>query len=200
VVTRIARRHGILIIADEVQCGMGRTGKMFAFEHFQDFRPDIIALAKGIASGMPLGVMIARSELMTWGPGAHASTFGGNPVCLAAALETVRLLQSEYLLNATKVGIHLKLRLQRLMDTHPEIGDVRGLGMMLGVDSVKDRDSKGHATDLRHANVAECFKRGLLVLGEGASTIRLSRPLLIVAEQAECASRIISDSISAATA
>jgi 4-aminobutyrate aminotransferase len=120
-------------------------------------------------------------------------------VCLASALETVRLLESEYMLNATKVGIHLKLRLQRLMDVHPEIGDVRGLGLMLGVDFVKDRDSKGHATDLRHAIVSECFKRGLLVLGAGASTIRLSPPLLIDAEQADCAAQILSESISAAT-
>ena len=197
---RIARKHGILIIADEVQCGMGRTGKMFAFEHFHDFHPDIIALAKGIASGMPLGVMIARSELMTWGPGAHASTFGGNPVCLAAALETVRLLESEYVMNATKVGIHLKLRLQQLLDVHPVIGDVRGLGLMLGIDIVKDRDSRAHDGELRNAIVTECFKRGLLVLGAGASTIRLSPPLMIGTEQADCAATILSEAISAASA
>jgi 4-aminobutyrate aminotransferase len=197
---KIARKHGILIVADEVQSGMGRTGKMFAFEHFADFHPDIIALAKGIASGLPLGVMIARSELMTWGPGAHASTFGGNPVCLAAALETVRLLESEYVENAMKVGIHLKLRLQRLMDVHPAIGDVRGFGLMLGVDVVKDRETKAIHPDLRNAVVMECFKRGLLVLGAGASTIRLSPPLVIDEEQADCASQIISEAITAATA
>lgn len=196
---RIARKHGILIIADEVQSGMGRTGKMFAFEHFHDFHPDIIALAKGIASGMPLGVMIARSELMTWGPGAHASTFGGNPVCLAAALETVRLLESECIANAVKTGIHLKLRLQQLLDVHPVIGDVRGVGLMLGLDIVRDRISKAHDAELRNAIVTECFKRGLLVLGAGASTIRLSPPLIIDAEQADCAARILSEAISAAT-
>lgn len=197
---RVARKHGILIVADEVQCGMGRTGKMFAFEHFPDFHPDIIALAKGIASGMPLGVMMARSELMTWEPGAHASTFGGNPVCLAAALETVRLLESEYMLHAAKVGIHLKLRLQQLMDVHSVIGDVRGLGLMLGIDIVKDRDSKAPDTERRNAIVSECFQRGLLVLGAGASTIRLSPPLVIDVEQADCAAQILSEAIAAATA
>src|SRR5688572_6280506 len=136
---RIARKHGILIVADEVQCGMGRTGRMFGFEHFTDFHPDIIALAKAIASGLPLGVMMAKSELMTWEPGAHASTFGGNPVCLAAALETVRLLEEQYMSNAKTVGALLKTRLQKLMTTHAAVGDIRGLGLMLGVDIVKDR-------------------------------------------------------------
>src|SRR6185295_13774333 len=125
---RIARKHGILIIADEVQCGMGRTGKMFAFEHFHDFHPDIVALAKGFASGLPLGVMIARSELMTWEPGAHASTFGGNPVCLVAALETLKLLQTEYVSNAAKVGSFMKTELQQLLKIHSVVGDIRGLG------------------------------------------------------------------------
>ncbi len=197
---RVARKHGILIVADEVQCGMGRTGRMFAFEHFHDFHPDIVAVAKGIASGMPLGVMMARSELMTWGPGAHASTFGGNPVCLAAALETVRLIESECRANAATIGIHLKLRLQQLMDLHPVIGDVRGLGLMLGVDIVTDRTSKAQGTELRHAIVSECFRRGLLVLGAGPSTIRLSPPLVINVDQADCAVNILSEAISAVTA
>ena len=197
---RIARKYGILVIADEVQCGMGRTGRMFAFQHFKDFQPDIIALAKGIASGMPLGITIARSELMTWGPGAHASTFGGNPVCLAAAIETVRLLESEYVANAAKIGAFMKPRLQQLMNVHPEIGAVRGLGLMLGIEFVKDRGTKAMNVELRNAIIPECFKRGLLVLGAGPSTIRLSPPLLIDEEQAECAIQILSESISAATA
>jgi 4-aminobutyrate aminotransferase len=197
---RVARKHGILIVADEVQCGMGRTGRMFAFEHFPGFHPDIVALAKGVASGLPLGVMIARAELMTWEPGAHASTFGGNPVCLAAAMETVRLLESEYVRNAEKVGAFLKTRLQQLMDAHTALGDVRGIGLMLGLDIVKDRVSRAKNPELRDAIVVECFKRGLLVLGAGTSTIRLSPPLLIDEEQADCAVRLISESISAATA
>lgn len=195
----IAHKYGILLVADEVQCGMGRTGKMFAFEHFKDFRPDIVALAKGIASGMPLGVAIARSELMTWEPGAHASTFGGNPVCLAAALETVRLLESEYVANAAKIGGYLKPKLQQLMTVYPQIGDVRGLGLMLGIDFVKDRAQKTLNVELRNAVIGECFKRGLLVLGAGPSTIRLSPPLLIDEEQVDCAIRILSESVAAAT-
>lgn len=197
---RIARKYGILIIADEVQCGMGRTGKMFGFEHFSGFHPDIVAIAKAIASGLPLGLMMARSELMIWGPGAHASTFGGNPVCLAAAMETIRLLQSEYVSNAAKVGAFIKPRLEQLMSTHSVIGDVRGLGLMLGLDIVKDRATRARHPELRDAIVVECFKRGLLLLGAGTSTIRLSPPLLIDEEQAECAVRILSESISAATA
>src|SRR6188768_328861 len=131
----IARKNGILLVADEVQSGMGRSGRMFAFEHF-DCQPDIIALAKGIASGLPLGVMMARSDLMTWEPGAHASTFGGNPVSLAAALETVRLLQEKYVANSAKVGAFLKSRILELKAQHPRIGDVRGFGLMIGIQIV----------------------------------------------------------------
>src|SRR4029079_17335122 len=130
---KIARKHGILLVADEVQAGMGRTGKMFAFEHF-NFHPHIIAIAKGIASGMPLGVMMARSELMTWEPGAHASTFGGNPVCLAAALETVRLLEEQYVANAASVGAFLLGKLQELLKGQKTVVDVRGRGLMIGVE------------------------------------------------------------------
>ena len=197
---RLARRYGILIVADEVQCGMGRTGKMFAFEHFDGFEPDIVALAKGIASGMPLGVTIARSDLMTWEPGAHASTFGGNPVSLAAAVETVRLLEAGLVENAARVGAHLKARLTGLLSRFPVVGDVRGLGLMLGVDFVRDRESKAHHTELRNAVVLECFKRGLLVLGAGASTIRLSPPLIVDVEQADCAAGLLAEAIAAAAA
>jgi 4-aminobutyrate aminotransferase len=184
---RIAREHGILLIADEVQCGMGRSGKMFGFEHF-DFHPDIIAIAKGIASGMPLGVMMARSEIMTWEPGAHASTFGGNPVCLAAALETVRLLEDRYVANSAKVGDFMRAKLERLKDRLSVIVDVRGRGLMLGVEV------KGN--ELRDAVIDECFRRGLLVLGAGRTTIRLSPPLMIDSEQAEFAVDMLSDAIS----
>jgi 4-aminobutyrate aminotransferase len=192
----IAHNYGILIVADEVQSGMGRTGKMFAFEHF-DCQPDIIALAKGIASGLPLGVMMARSDLMTWEPGAHASTFGGNPVSLAAALETIRLLQGQYVANSAKVGAFLKSRLVALMAHHPRIGDVRGFGLMIGIQVVRDPGTREWDPVLRDALIQECFNRGLLVLGAGPSSIRISPPLMIDEEQAECAVEILTSAMAA---
>jgi 4-aminobutyrate aminotransferase len=185
---KIARKHGILLIADEVQSGMGRTGKMFAFEHF-DFHPDIVALAKGIASGMPLGVTIARAEIMKWEPGAHASTFGGNPVCLAAALETVRLLEEQYMANAAAVGDFLQRKLQQTLKGHKSVIDVRGRGLMIGVEI------KTH--ELRDRIINECFNRGLLVLGAGPSTVRLSPPLIIDEEQATFAAETFAEAIAA---
>lgn len=190
----IAKKHGILMIADEVQCGMGRTGRMFAFEHF-DFHPDIVALAKGIASGMPLGVMMAHADLMTWEPGAHASTFGGNPVCLAAALETVRLLEEKYVANSATVGAFMKKRLQELLVSSSNVGDVRGLGLMIGVEIVKDRNTREKNPQLRDAIIEDCFKQGLLLLGAGPSSIRLSPPLMIDQEQAESAAQILSEAV-----
>jgi 4-aminobutyrate aminotransferase len=182
----IARKHGILLVADEVQSGMGRTGKMFAFEHF-NFRPDIVAIAKGIASGMPLGVMIARADIMTWPPGAHASTFGGNPVCLAAALETVRLIQEKYMANAANVGEFTMTKLKTNIGSHPSVTDVRGRGLMIGVEVAKNRD----------AIIEECFRRGVLVLGAGPNTIRLSPPLMVDEEQAAFAVDTLFEAISA---
>jgi 4-aminobutyrate aminotransferase len=185
---RIARKHGILLVADEVQSGMGRTGKWFAFEHF-DFHPDIVTLAKGIASGMPLGVMMAHADVMTWDPGAHASTFGGNPVCLAAALETVRLLEERYISNAVKIGDVLRNKLEQMMQGSNVITEVRGRGLMIGVQ-VKTQA-------LRDRIIMECFRRGVLVLGAGASTIRLSPPLIVDEEQAEFAVQTLSTVIAA---
>jgi 4-aminobutyrate aminotransferase len=184
----IARRHGILLVADEVQSGMGRTGRMFAFEHF-DFHPDIVAIAKGIASGMPLGVMMAHADLMTWEPGAHASTFGGNPVCLAAALETIRLIEAHYMANAATIGEFLRGELAAVKERHNAIVDVRGRGLMIGVQV--------STAELRDLIINECFRRGLLLLGAGASTIRLSPPLMIDEEQASFAAATISEVISA---
>jgi 4-aminobutyrate aminotransferase len=183
---KIARKHGILLVADEVQSGMGRTGKMFAFEHF-NFHPDIVAIAKGIASGMPLGVMVARADIMTWPPGAHASTFGGNPVCLAAAIETVRLLQEKYIANAAKVGEFMMTRLKAKIAGQPGVTDVRGRGLMIGIEVTKNRD----------AVIEECFRRGLLVLGAGPNAIRISPPLLVDEEQAAFAVDVLSEAISA---
>ena len=193
---KIARKHGILLIADEVQCGMGRTGKMFGFEHF-DFHPDIVAIAKGIASGMPLGVTMAHPDVMTWQPGAHASTFGGNPVCLAAALETVRLLQEQYVANSAKMGAFIRPKLEKLMSRHAVISDVRGLGLMIGVEITKDRKTREKAPELRDAIINECFHRGLLILAAGPSTIRLSPPLMVDEEQAQFAVDTLSDAIAA---
>jgi len=183
---RLADKYGILIIADEVQCGMGRTGKMFASEHF-DFVPDIIALAKGIASGMPLGAMIARADVMDWTPGSHASTFGGNPVCVAAALATIELLEQELIANAARVGAHMKARLDEFPKRYSIAGDVRGLGLMIGVEIVRDQASKERAPDLRDRIVNLCFERGVLLLGAGPNSIRICPPLVISQDQADFA-------------
>jgi len=181
---RVADQHDILIAADEVQSGMGRTGKMFASEHF-DLVPDIIALAKGIASGMPLGATIARADVMDWRPGAHASTFGGNPVCISAALATIELLEQELIDNAARVGAHMKARLDEFPKRFPIVGDVRGLGLMIGLEIVRDQTTKERAPDLRDKIEQICFERGLLVLGAGPNSIRLSPPLVITKDQAD---------------
>jgi len=189
---RLADRHGILVVADEVQSGMGRTGKMFASQHF-GLEPDIIALAKGIASGMPLGAMVARAELMDWKPGAHASTFGGNPVAVAASLATIELLEQELVDNASFIGAHLMVRLRDLPQRFPIVGDVRGLGLMIGIELVRDQKTKERAPDLRDKLVQMCFERGLLVLGAGPNTIRLCPPLVINKDQADFAAQTIED-------
>lgn len=183
---RIADKHGILIIADEVQSGMGRTGKMFASEHF-GLVPDIIAIAKGIASGMPLGAIVTRDEIMDWGPGAHASTFGGNPVCVAAALATIELLERELIANAAKVGAHMKSRLDEFPKKFKIVGEVRGLGLMIGIEIVRDQQTKERAPELRDKIEYGCFERGLLVLGAGPNTIRICPPLVISKDQADFA-------------
>jgi 4-aminobutyrate aminotransferase len=181
--------HGILLVADEVQCGMGRTGRMFAIEH-AGVKPDVVAIAKGIASGLPLGVASARADLMTWPPGTHASTFGGNPVSCAAALATIRLLREGLVANAADVGSHLMAALTALMDRHPLIGEVRGRGLMIGVELVRDRRTKEPAGQARNALVSACFDRGLLLLGAGGSAIRFSPPLVLTRDQADIAVEI----------
>jgi 4-aminobutyrate aminotransferase len=173
---------------------MGRTGRMFAIEH-AGVKPDAIAIAKGIASGLPLGVAVARADLMTWPPGAHASTFGGNPVSCAAALATIKLLKESLIENAADVGAHLKAGLTALMETHPLIGDVRGRGLMVGVELVRDRVTKERAAEERDAVVNAAFRRGLLVLGAGKNAIRLSPPLVLTREQADTAVRIFDEAL-----
>ena len=183
-IRRIADKYGVMVIADEVQSGMGRTGRMFASEHF-DFVPDIMSLAKGIASGLPLGATVARADLMNWLPGAHASTFGGNPVAIAASLTTIDLLEESLIDNAAKMGQFLLDGLNELKKKHAIIGDVRGKGLMIGIELVKDRETNEPAPEtLLEAEIA-LFNRGVIVQGCGISTIRLSPPLVIDQEQCE---------------
>jgi 4-aminobutyrate aminotransferase len=189
---RLCDQHGILMIADEVQSGMGRTGKMFAMEHW-GVVPDIVCLAKGIASGMPLGAIIARADIMDWGPGSHASTFGGNPISCVAALETIHLLEESLMENARTVGEHLQQRLRELAGRHRLIGDVRGLGLMVGMELVRDRGTKEMASTERDEIVQLCFRRGLLLLGCGMNTIRFCPPLVVTREQCDVAVTILDE-------
>jgi 4-aminobutyrate aminotransferase len=193
---RICDEHGIMLIVDEVQSGMGRTGRMFACEHY-DLKPDIICLAKGIASGMPMGATVARADLMDWKPGAHASTFGGNPVALAAALKTIELLERELVANSAEVGAYLKAGLEKLMSKHECIGDVRGMGMMLGVEFVEDKKTLAPAPELRDRVERACYERGLIILGAGFNTIRWSPPLILSQENADVALEIFDEAIAA---
>jgi len=183
---RVAKRHGILLIFDEVQSGMGRTGKMWAAEHF-DAVPDIMAVAKGIASGLPLGATVARRELMSWPPGAHASTFGGNPVACEAALATIALLEEELMENAARMGAYLMDRLRRWPSRFACVGDVRGLGLMIGIELIGDRATRAPAPALRDDILNLAFHRGLLILGAGDSTIRLCPPLVVTRDQCDFA-------------
>lgn len=172
----LCSKYGILLIADEVQSGMGRTGKWWAIENF-DVKPDIITSAKGIASGMPLGALIARKEIMNWPKGAHGNTYGGNPIACAAALATMELIEESYLANAREVGEYALDALAEIKMRHPSIGHVRGIGLMIGVEFVRDQEEKTPAPLLRDAIVDLAFERGLLTLGCGRSVIRLSPPL-----------------------
>jgi len=171
-------KHDILLIVDEVQCGMGRTGKWWAIEHF-GVEPDIVTAAKGIASGMPLGACIARREIMDWEKGSHGNTFGGNPISCAASLATIDLIEQEYMQNAAEVGQYTLDALAEIQSRHPSIGDVRGLGLMIGVEFVKDRASREPAGELTERVVNLAFERGLLMLSCGQSVIRIAPPLSI---------------------
>lgn len=188
----LCEKHGILYVVDEVQAGMGRTGKMFAIEHF-GVAPDIVCTAKGIASGMPLGAIIARSKVMNWKPGSHASTFGGNPIACAAALETIALLEESLMANATKVGGRLMSGLKMLASKHRSIGDVRGVGLMTAIDLVKDRETREPDSELREAAVLAAFHKGLLLLGCGPSAIRFCPPLVVDETQVDTCVRIVDE-------
>ena len=190
----ITQRHGMLLVVDEVQSGMGRTGRMFAIEH-SGVQPDVVTMAKGIASGMPLGVATAPASIMSWPPGTHASTFGGNPVACAASLATLRLLRDSLAKNAEVVGAHMLAGARALMEKHRIIGDVRGRGLMIGLELVRDRETKERATTERDAVVREAFRRGLLLLGAGPNAIRISPPLVLTRAQADTALEILDQSL-----
>lgn len=183
---RICRKYGIMFVADEVQSGMGRTGKWWASDH-AGIEPDIICTAKGIASGMPLSAIIARADVMNWVPGAHASTFGGNPVCIAASIATLGLLERQYMANAARMGDYIMKRTADWTEKHKIVGQVRGKGLMIGIEFVRDQKTKEKATDLRNKLVQMAFHKGLLVLGSGDTTLRLCPPLLIDEAQADFA-------------
>ncbi len=187
-------RHGILLIVDEVQSGIGRTGKWWAIENF-DVEPDIVCSAKGIASGMPLGAMIARKSIMTWPEGAHGNTYGGNPIACAAAVATLDLIEREYLQNTVEMGAYLKDALEEIQVRHPTIGQVRGMGLMVGMELVENRETKEHAKILRNRVVKDAFHRGLLLLGCGKSTIRFSPPLSINQQEIDEGLQIIEEAL-----
>jgi len=194
---RVARENGILLVCDEVQSGMGRTGKMWASEHF-DLVPDILAVAKGVASGMPLGATVARADLMTWPPGAHASTFGGNPVACSAALATIALLEEELIDNAARMGEHLRNRMRDWPARFPAVGEVRGLGLMIGIEMVRDQATRERAPEVRDRVVDLAFERGLLVLGAGENTLRLCPPLVVTRDQCDFAIETLEACLAAA--
>ena len=179
---KLCDKYGILLIADEVQSGMGRTGKWWAIEHF-DVEPDIVTSAKGIASGLPLGACIARESVMTWSKGAHGNTYGGNPISCSAALATIDLIEESYLANAAEVGQYTLDVLQEIQMRHPSLGDVRGKGLMIGVEFVKDKSTKEPNEEIRNMVEEIGFEHGLLLLGCGKSTIRLAPPLCITKQE-----------------
>jgi 4-aminobutyrate aminotransferase len=195
---RICDKYGILLVADEVQSGVGRTGKWWAIEH-TGVQPDIICSAKGIASGMPLGITISRADIMDWIPGSHASTFGGNPVCIAAALATLDVIEKEGLLqNSSEVGNHMLKRMADWPRRHKLVGDVRGRGLMVGVEIVKDQKTKEYGADFRDKIIELAFERGILFLGCGPSTIRIAPALVVTKDEADVAVDVLDECIALA--
>lgn len=180
-IKEICERYGILLISDEIQSGMGRTGRWFCIEHYS-VEPDVIAIAKGIASGMPLGAMVASADLMSWEPGAHSSTFGGNPVSCAAALATLEIIEDGLIENAREIGDYLISHLREFQRDSEIVGDVRGKGLMIGVEIVKDRETKERAPEFAKEITMECFRHGLMLLRCGPNTLRIVPPLSISKE------------------
>ncbi len=190
-------RHGILLVVDEVQCGCGRTGKWWAIED-SGVQPDIVCIAKGIASGMPLGICMTRAEIMDWAPGSHASTFGGNPVAIAAALATMDIIEREAKANAARVGEFMLERVRGWKQSHASVGDVRGRGLMIGIEIVKDKATREPAAALRNRIETLAFERGLIILGCGETSLRLSPPLIVSKEEATVALDILEESLAIA--
>jgi 4-aminobutyrate aminotransferase len=198
-IRRICDRHGILLIADEVQSGAGRTGRWWAIEH-SGVQPDIVCIAKGIASGMPLGVCMARAEVMDWVAGSHASTFGGNPISISAALVTIDILEREGLQNAVTIGAAILARLKSWVKKYPNVGDARGRGLMLAIELVEDKETRNPVSVLRDRIVDLAFQNGLLLLGCGETSIRLCPSLLISKQEADIALDILEECIQLGTA
>jgi 4-aminobutyrate aminotransferase len=194
---KLCDQHGILLILDEVQCGMGRTGRWWAIDHF-GVEPDMVLAAKGIASGMPLGVCMARKSIMDWEHGTHGNTYGGNPVVCAAAVATMNLLEDGLLDNAAQVGQYTLDVLHEIAARHPNIGEVRGLGLMIGVELVKDRGAKEYADEIRDRIVELAFERGLLLLGCGRNVIRVAPPLSISKKEVDEGLMIFEEALSLA--
>jgi 4-aminobutyrate aminotransferase len=195
----LAREFEIVLIVDEIQSGSGRTGKFFAVEHWQ-VEPDIACLAKGIASGLPIGVMVARDDVLAWEPGAHGTTFGGNPLSCAAALETMDLLTNGLMDNAAQVGSWMLHELEAIKDEHEMIGDVRGKGLMIGLEIVKNRNTKAPDAELRKEIIRRAYAKGLLLLECGTSSIRICPPLILSREEAELGLSMLAESIEEASA
>jgi 4-aminobutyrate aminotransferase len=206
---KIADRHGIVLAFDEVQCGLGRTGKWFACDHFKT-TPDLILIAKAIASGFPISAIVGKAALMdpevderAWRPGAHGSTFGGNPVICAAGVASLRVIEDGLIQNAAEVGAFIKKNLIAMMDRHTIIGEVRGLGLMVGIELVVNKETRedfpkevtGEGKNIKEVITGECFKRGLIIYGAGVSSLRILPPLLITRDDAENALKIIEDVI-----
>ena len=191
---KLCDKYGILLIVDEVQAGMGRTGKWWSIENF-GVEPDIVTSAKGIASGMPFGAVIARKSVMTWPKGSHGNTYGGNPISCAASLATINEIEANYLENTNKVGSYAIKKLKEIQSRHPSIGEVRGLGFMIGVEFVTDKESMQPNAAIRDRVEKLAFERGLLLLGCGTSVIRISPPLCTTKEQIDEGLNILEEAV-----
>jgi 4-aminobutyrate aminotransferase len=190
----LCRKYGILLVVDEIQSGMGRTGKWWAIQHW-DAVPDVLTIAKGIASGLPLGATVATAELMSWPPGSHGNTFGGNPVACEAALATLDLVEERLLANARRVGAFMGSELAAMVERHPSLGWVNGMGLMLAVEFVTEPGGTSGDAERRDEVVQAAFRRGLLLLGAGPSAIRFCPPLTLSRQEAQIGLEILEDAI-----